>query len=60
MADSQERATFASIMRIKEENMDIELVDPSKDDIVVKEVSHFDEKCDPFLELYETELPAVK
>lgn len=40
--------------------MDIELVDPSKDDIVVKEVSHFDEKCDPFLELYETELPAVK
>ncbi|XP_076468689.1 transformation/transcription domain-associated protein-like isoform X2 [Babylonia areolata] len=31
MADSQERATFANIMHIKEENMDVELVDPPAD-----------------------------
>lgn len=38
MADSQERATFANILRIKEENMDIEFVDPGKEDII-KEVN---------------------
>jgi hypothetical protein len=31
MADSQERALFANIMHIKEEAMDVELVDPTAD-----------------------------
>lgn len=37
MADSQERAIFAKVMHIKEESMDVELVDPPSE---VKEVSY--------------------